>query len=437
MSSTNRPLTILCAGAYGIQNAGDDLPLVCLAAGMRRMLPGRELRFRALSRHPDPWEEKTYGVTMVQNPEYESREAAEGRWFRGLNPDDDPEAFELICSEVRNCDLLVLGAGNALLDKTIGLLRGPIPLLALYGSLARLYHKPLMLYGLSVGPLTTTWGRDLSRGLLEMAAVTTVRDRASLALCTELCADSETGADGASLRTTGRIHLLPDATLAAAALAPDEDSLPPGGYGGRILAEENLSLPGDRPVLALGLRDLHRPLGSEAGRALEDSIMGMINELKDEVCFLFIPQSTYREDDDRKLARQLIARAAGEAPGAQCLAIVGRHHPLHLIDLYGLAQATIAVRLHSAVFSALAGVPAVGVSYLPKVAGFMEQLGPDHPVYGLDELNADRLAQTALRLLDTPRSVRSDLLTRVDELGKQALRHAELAVTAGLGITND
>lgn len=94
------PLTVLCAGAYGIRNAGDDLPLIALMEGLRSALSGRELRFRALSRHPDAEDAALLGATLVPNLEHESGAAARGRWFNGMNPDDDPAIFANVQAEI-------------------------------------------------------------------------------------------------------------------------------------------------------------------------------------------------------------------------------------------------------------------------------------------------------------------------------------------------
>lgn len=403
------PLTILCAGAYGIRNAGDDLPLIALMEGLRTALPGRDVRFRALSRHPDEEDARLLGATLVPNLEYESGEAARGRWFRGLNPDDDPEPFERVQAEIAGCDLLVLGAGNALLDQTIGLLRGPVPLMALYGSLARLHGKPVMLYGMSVGPLRTEWGRDLSRQLIADAAVVTVRDSDSFALCREL------------LRRPREIHLLPDATLAVA--PPDP------GRARQVLRAENLEIPADMPLIALGLRDLTRPLGEAANHRQDEAIAGLLNRWRDRAAFLFVPQSTYREDDDRDLAERLAARAP---LGTKCLVVKGRHHPLDLVALYGLASVTVASRLHGAVFSAIAGTPPIGIDYLPKMRGFLDLLPGCHERLALETLSADALDDAIDHLLDDEPARRRRLAARVTELRRQAARYATLAANEGL-----
>ncbi len=415
----SRTLTILCAGAYGIRNAGDDLPLICLKSGMADLLPGVSLEFRALSRHPDPWEEAHYGVTMIKNLEHDSGEQARGRKFMGFNEGDDPAHLERIKREIDRCDMLVLGAGNALLDQTIGDMRGPIPLMALYGSLAGRARKPVMLYGMGIGPLHTNLGRNLTEGLLRTSAVISVRNLDSARLCRELLG---TGSDNPQDRPP-YIHVLPDATMTATNPGP--------ARAREIIAAEGFALPGDRPVLALGLRDIGRSAGAAAQRRLEDAIQSLMIAMKDEVSFLFISQSLYAEDDDRVLARRMTAAAP---PEARCHVIEGRYHPRDLIALYGLAAATLAVRLHAAVFSAIAHVPVAAVAYHPKVTGFLDQLETGAESLGTWDVTPESLIAMVRGRIACSDDERRSLAQRAAELGRRAAMYPLIAVVRGLQI---
>ena len=58
-----------------------------------------------------------------------------------------------------------------------------------------------------------------------------------------------------------------------------------------------------------------------------------------------------------------------------------------LIGLISRSQASVAVRLHMLVFSALAGVPAIGIEYDPKVSSFQEYIGQSYCLKPEDILN--------------------------------------------------
>lgn len=405
-----RRLRILFAGAYGIRNAGDDLPLVVMADLLRRKRPDVDFELRALSRHPDPWEEERFSVAMVQNVEYPTREEAAGRWFRGLNPGDDPAPLEETKREIRACDALVLGAGNWLIDKTIGVLRGPIPLLWLYVFLADLYQKPAYLFGMSAGPIQTEWGRDLTRWIVERAALVTVRDEPSRALLEALTGGART------------IQRLPDVTLAA---RPE-----PAERCRELLAAEGIERRGPARWLAVGLRDLAVTLAGDELEAGWAALAKALGALRGEVELLFVPQCTYPFDDDRQTARRFAERLD---PALTCHFVEGRYHPAELIGFYGLCDAAVTVRLHAAVFSAIAGTPAVALDYLPKVRGFMESIGFERSLVPLHGLEASSLEGRLRAALDLGDEERARLGAAVARASREAEGYADLLLDLLLG----
>ncbi len=356
---------VVLVGAYGIQNAGDDAPLLVLAHGLRARCPEVEFEFTVLARHADPLIERLAGARFLPNPEHASREAARGRFFRGLNPGDERSDLEQVERVIREADLVVAGAGNVLVDLAFGLFRGPVPLLALYAFLADVQRTPLMLYGISAGPLASPRARELSGWIARRAAAVTVRDEASRALLCELAPEA-------------RVELLPDPVLG---LVPADDA-----RFERALAEEGIPRRGARPRLALALRDLG--FLASAGSAANALVLETLARLAPRFEFLFVPQSTYPEADDRVPAAQL-ERAL---PGASVHLVRGRHAPDVLMRFYETAAATLAVRLHGAVFSALAGTPVVALAYLPKVRGFLERVGAASNCFELDQATPERLA---------------------------------------------
>ena len=356
---------IVLVGAYGIQNAGDDAPLLVLARRLRARFPEVELEFTVFARHPDALIEEAAGARFLPNPEYPSRAAARGRWFRGLNPGDERADLEQLERAIAEADLVVAGAGNVLVDIAIDLFRGPVPLLALYAFLADVHRTPLMLYGVSAGPLRTARGRELAGWIARRAAAVTVRDAASRALLSELAPECE-------------VELLPDPVLG---LEPASDAA-----FERALAQEGIPRHGARPRLALALRELaFLGTGAELGREL---VRATLERLARRYELLFVPQCTDPESDDRAEAAAL----AGALPDARAHLVRARHAPDVLMRFYETAQATLAIRLHGAVFSAMAGTPVVGLAYLPKVRGFLERIGAGARAFELDRCTPDELA---------------------------------------------
>ena len=384
---------VVFAGAYGIQNAGDDAPLLVLTRALREAHPAVDFDFAVLARHPDPLLAEAAGARFVPNPEYPSRALAAGKFFRGLNPGDDRGDLERLEDEIRTADLVIAGAGNALVDLALGLFRGPVPLLALYAFLADLHATPLFLYGISAGPLATERGRELSAWIVRRAAAVTVRDAASRALLEEL-------APGVSVR------VLPDPVLG---LEPASDAA-----FERALERERIPRRSDRPRLALALRDLSF-LGFDRA-----SVVAALRALAPRFELLFVSQCTDRECDDRLEAEAVIR----DLHGARCHVVRERHAPDVLQRFFELAEVTLAVRLHGAVFSAMAGVPVVALSYLPKVRGFLERVGLERGVHELTSATPQALCASIEAARDVDRAA---LRRRVRGLAAGTAEYAAIA----------
>jgi len=375
---------IVLLGAYGIESAGDDAPLCVLVDGLRRAHPAVDFEFTVVARHPDPLIESLTGARFLQNLEHQSREEARGRWFQGLNPGDDTGHLEAVSAAIARADLVVAGAGNFLVDLTIEVLRGPVPLFATYAFLADLHRTPFLLFGISAGPLTTRYGRSLSSWIARRSSAVTCRDESSARVLRELAPEVEP-------------ELLPDPVLGLEPASDEEVAL--------LFAEEGIDAETEQPRLALALRDL-------SFLSFDQSVLvDAVRELSREYELLFVPQCTYAEGDDRVVAREL-ARRLGRATTHF---VERRHAPSVLMRVYETADATLAMRLHGAVFSAMAGVAPVSIAYLPKVSAFLAGIGLDELALPVDSLTADDLIAGVAR----SRAVdRAELARRCREAGR-------------------
>lgn len=395
---------ILFAGAYGIENAGDDLPLIVMCNQLKKNAPNIDFEFRVLSRHPNRWEDDKYGVKTIKNIEYESREEAIGKWFNGLNCGDDKTDLLRIKDEIKKSDLLVFGAGNFLIDITIDVFRGPVPLLALYVFFAKIYHKPIMLYGISVGPLNTDWGRDLSRWIVENSDIVTVRDEQSKTELMEMLVEQKT------------IHLLPDSTIGV-------------NPANRRDVEDILKIEGilqkNKKTIGIALRDLSVVLPPDQCEDAWNELASSLNELGDRFEFIFISQSTYKEDDDRIIARKIIQRLNNNI---DYYIINNRYDPRELVSLYGYFDATLSIRLHGAVFSVIAGTPVIAINYLPKVEGFMKSVGLERFLINVDIINKEQLLELFNDVLNND-SILKEINEKINFKKEMVIKYAEFAIS--------
>jgi len=255
-------------------------------------------------------------------------------------PRRDPLA---VLGALARTDLLVSGGGGLLQDAT-----GPasVPYYLGIVAAARLLRRPVMVYAQGIGPLRAGWARAALR-VLRGARAVTVRDAESAQLLQR-----------AGVRD---VEVTADAVLSLP--RPDPAGVP-----------EELRAAGIGPgetVLALA----PRPYGGEVFTAgLAAAADGLAGALSARV--VLVPMQR-REDTP---ACERIAAAM------RCPAIVlhQRLPAARYPALFAGFHAVLGMRLHALVLAALCRVPAVGLSYDPKIDAFLRGLGPAGAEMGLD-----------------------------------------------------
>lgn len=140
------------AEVYGINSQGDDAALIALLPYIKQRIG--DFQGTVLVRHKSTQAYDQYGLRTIKNFEYETKAEFIDKWFNGFNFADDSSELKALFDEVGRSDMLVLGAGNFLIDQSIRLLRGPVPHFALLTMMAKIQKRPVMWFGMSVGRLT-------------------------------------------------------------------------------------------------------------------------------------------------------------------------------------------------------------------------------------------------------------------------------------------
>jgi polysaccharide pyruvyl transferase CsaB len=227
---------------------------------------------------------------------------------------------------IRRCDLLIFGGGSLLQNATSN--RSLLYYLALIGTANRL-GKPVVLLSQGIGPLNGAWAkRAAARGLRSVAGLT-LRDELSRKALMDL------GIPAEQLTVTGDLALLLDA----------EKSAPIEGKESNLVAV----IPGPG-------------CGQREKRELVRILDWLQEKGKQVVLLPLFPAQ------DLPLCRELAQACPGTVlleeaePTAQCAKI-------------GTMELVVSVRLHGLVYAAEMGVPMVGISYDPKVEGFLREMG--------------------------------------------------------------
>lgn len=339
---------VLIAGYHGYHNAGDEAILECMLRELREQLS--RSTFTVISGDP----EHTRQVHGVQ-----------------AAPAHDVLA---IVDAVRGADLVLLGGGGVLHDRwgldpaslltsrhsQIPFFAGPIVLAAAMG-------KPVALYAVGVGPLESLEAQVMVSELVRLADAVTVRDEHSERILHSLGSP------------TSPIHVTADPAWALDPADPRRVE--------KIWREEGLPA---GPVLALALR--HWTLGVVQD-AWEAEVVAGVSLFAEEhdLAMLLLPFQTIQgeAEDDRVVARRVVERLGKGR--AHCLS--GEYSSGDLAGLIGRCELLVGMRLHSLIFAAITGTPAVALAYDSKVTELYRRLSLERFLLHLPELNRTRLLE--------------------------------------------
>lgn len=334
-----RPGIIMC-GYYGAGNTGDDAALAVMAEHFRRSTPGDSIYAvcRRGGRDGIPEDVKTVTAFPVGRAKKIMRESR----------------------------LAVLGGGSLLQNAT------SLRSLAYYAWVVRMAKKAgcrIVIVG-GVGPLTSKTAERIAARAVRSASEVYARDSAAAGMFRKLGAK--------------RVCIAPDP---ASLVVPQKI---PKTTAEKILPQGRFFVICPRHIAGLGRQKDEKNSKKSAKRI----------EKKDEnalVCALIeaakriagehgaVPVFAAMAREDNELCREMAQRTG---LGAVCVP-QGVLTPGQTVTLMARAETVTAVRLHAAVFAAVAGTPIAVVDIDPKIAGFAADVGIN--ALSLDNITADAI----------------------------------------------
>lgn len=254
--------------------------------------------------------------------------------------------------------------------------------------IARQLCAQVILAPQSIGPIRSTFGRNMLRFTLERMGVIYVREAPSREFLQAV-------APGLS-----NVRLAGD-------LAFWYDHKP-----GRDLREEweRLGIDPQRPVLGMtvvGWNFPQNPAPDAAQQAYLQSLIEVARQAHDELSYqvVIFNQVSF----DLPVAEQV----AKGVPGI----IVDRfvRDSGTLSALIAKCDVFVGSRFHSCVFALLGAVPTVAISYLPKTSGIMADLGLSQFTIPIDAISPDRVRQRLNALMADRDRIATELPERIDE----------------------
>lgn len=329
---------IVMSGYYGFANAGDEAMLTALLNSLRITDP--ELELTVISGNPE--------VTK------QSHHVASIHRFN----------FIEIFSKLTQADMLISGGGSLLQDVTSA--RSLLYYLSIL-TLGRLMHKKVMLCAQGIGPINSPLLRRITSYVCKRADYITVRDRDSLYELRRLNIPES------------KIQLTADAVFT---LKQEEKA-----EGRAIL--NSFNIPADSFLIGISVRGW----GDDDNYLLE---LAKAADMLVERYGAHIVLMPLQYPADRE-ACQFLQRCM-EAKDKSTI-LDAQFDTEQFLSIVGCFDLLLGMRLHALIFAAVMGVPFVGLSYDPKVEGFVKEMA-GISAGRIDQLQADELLYAAERALE-------------------------------------
>lgn len=370
------PKKITIMGWYGSHNAGDEAILSAIVTNIKHKIP--------LS-----------NITVISNDP--------ALTIRIHNTKSIYIKDKLsILQALFNTDLFILGGG--------GLLKPNSALRHLkYLLLFKIFGSKTISYALGAIPLNNGFEKAVTRLALNLSDVITVRDYQSKEVLE-------------SLGVKRNIQVTADAAFG---INIENDIENENEFN------EELKIIG-RPYAAICLKEWQHEDLHEVRRYVNfDQFIESLARLcrllikEKELDLVFLPFQVSKNENDIPIHKLLMAKC-------------GYKDSLHLIEkrlthreiipILRNAELTIGMRLHSLIFSAIANTPIAALSYSPKVADFMKNIGLEHYCIDLRNFNEEKLLEI-VNLAHRKRKTLSQILIKVVKSQRlKALQNVKLAL---------
>ncbi len=368
-TSKSKKYDAIISGYYGFNNIGDDAMLRSIIDNLKLQKP--DISLLVLSKKPEETS-SNYGVSTINR-----------------------KNIFTVYSAMKKAKLFIYGGGNIIQDST-----STRSLMYYLGTawLAKKLKLKVMFYANGIGPINKSMNTEFSRKILNRADVITVRESLSYNELKKMNI------------TKPEIILTADAALA---VKVDEDISVQ-----KILASEGI--PYDGKYAGFSVRkcpgfEKHEHVKYEQTIA---EIADYVNS-KYNLKPVFIPME-YQVDIIT--IKNIVSKMKADS-----YVISGNHSVSETFAIIGKMDIIIAMRLHALIFSAYMNVPFIGISYQPKVDGFLEYV--NQPSVGnVKELTFDNMCTKIDLVMKNQETIKAELTKSVDALINKAEENSRLAI---------
>lgn len=324
-------INLLITGYHGYGNCGDEATLMAMTQNIKAM--AEDVEITAISYKPEITKTE-YNINSIQR----------------FN-------IPALLNAIMKSDILVSGGGTLIQNSTST--RSLMYYLSII-SFAKLLKKRVMLYGNGIGPVYGKFSRKMVKKVLNKADIITLREEYSLE----------------ELRNIGVIkpemHVTADAAFTMQPLEKEKSI--------ELLKKEGVPI--DKEIIGVSVRNWNR---SADGEKYILEIARACDEMaKRGKTILIIPMQMPK---DMAISKRLMRTMKEKS-----FILKNEYTPTQIAGIIGCLALTYSMRLHTLLFSAIQGVPMLGVVYESKVLNYLDVL--DMPMAGdirKESLSADKM----------------------------------------------
>ncbi|WP_138159515.1 polysaccharide pyruvyl transferase CsaB [Peptoniphilus catoniae] len=355
---------ILVSGYYGYNNIGDEAILKGLVDGISSKT---DAQLVILSKNPD-WTTAKYKVKSVNRSK-----------------------LSTIIKEVKKADMVLLGGGSLLQDVTSK--KSIIYYLGIL-MLGILFKKKTFIYSQGIGPIRLKRNRYLTKKILSKVDFINVRDNQSHRELKELGINREV------LVTT-------DTVFGINKVGKD--------CGREIL--EKLSVDPKKKNICFTIMNW-KNYGDQTVDKVS-KLIELIFKERTDVNIILVPFFYHL---DLAIERKIYNRLK---PVFEDLYILEDYlHVKEYLSLISNMDLMLSMRLHGLIFATLTGAYPIGISYDPKIDGFIKELDRVQRYY-VEDFDENMLAEEILNSLDNLESLKEETAAHLDKFYKLTNIHNE------------
>ncbi len=353
---------VLISGYYGFDNAGDDAVLYGIITSLQQIDPN--IHIQILSNQP----KKTTDLFHLP---------ASNRW-----------SFSAIYNQIKKADLVIVGGGTLLQDRTSP--RSPLYYLGIT-LLAKLLKKPVFYYGQGFGPIIHRFSKWMIKLIVNRVDTITVRDHAS---------GEEMRAYGV---TKAPIHVTADPALTINPLEANANEA-------RDIFQ-NYQIHPDQRIAYVAIRDWKNE------QQFKIELASACDQLVEEGWqIVFLPM---QYPNDLSPSIDTIGHMKHQA-----FLIDQPLNFKEIMSLISVGELMIGMRLHAVILAAIMNVPFVSFSYDPKIDRFVESVGRKITA-PIEQLRGEELSQQIAQVTTNIAAEKRDLQEKVKPIIEKAYEPAK------------